>query len=71
MAPVSELDIKMGKRKDLSKFDNGQIVMVRRPNQIKTLLWSVPRLQWSVPTNGGPRKEQWEPAMGSWMAKAH
>ena len=52
----------MGKRKDLSEFDKGQIVMVRRLGQSisKTAaLWGVPGLQWSVSIKSGPSKEQW------------
>ena len=51
----------MGQHKDLSKFDEGQIVMARQLDPSKTpqlqLLWGVPSLQWSVSIESGPRKE--------------
>jgi len=53
---------KMGKRKDLSEFEKGRIVMARPLGQSISklqLLWGVPGLQWSVSIKSGPRKEQW------------
>ena len=52
---------KMGTHKDLSVFDNGQIVMARQLGQSisKTAnIVGVPSLQWSVPIKSGPRKNK-------------
>lgn len=53
---------KMSKCKDLSQFDEGQIVKARRLGRASPqlqLVWGVPSLQWSVLIKGGPSKEQW------------
>ena len=54
---VGEVDVletgKMGKRKDVSDFDKGQIVMARRLGQ------SISKRQvlWSVVSKSGPKKD--------------
>lgn len=43
---------KMGKRRDLSEFDKGQIVMAPKLQ----LLLGVPSLHWSISIKGGSSK---------------
>ncbi|KPP70578.1 hypothetical protein Z043_110580, partial [Scleropages formosus] len=56
----------MGKRKDLSNFDKGQIVMARQLRQSISKMAGlaemycrsrVPNMQWLGPTKSGPRKD--------------
>lgn len=51
----------VGRCKDCSEFDGGQIVMLDdcvRASPKLQLLWGVPSLQWSVLIKSGPRREQ-------------
>lgn len=54
---------KIGKHKDLSDFDEGQVVMARQLSQSiskvspEHLLWNVLGLQWSGPAKSGQQKE--------------
>ncbi len=60
----------MGKRKDLSEFDKGQIVISRRLVRASPklqLLWGVPGLYISKVVQG---RNSGEPATGSWAEKA-
>jgi len=65
----------MGKRKDLSDFDKGQIRAIFITASPKgQVLWGVPGTQWSVPTKSGPRKDNWgtgDRVMGTQGAKAN
>ena len=58
----------MGKRKDLSDFDKGSIVMARRLGQSisKTAICSGQHLSKVV-----QGRKSGEPAIGSWAAMAH
>ncbi|KAK3512464.1 hypothetical protein QTP70_012995 [Hemibagrus guttatus] len=59
---------KMGKRKDLSEFDNGQIVMARPLDQSISKTAALVACSRSAVVQG---KNSGEPATGSWAAKAH
>lgn len=60
---------KMGKRKDLSDFDRGQIVMTTGSEHLQN--WGVPSLQRSVVLKVVQGRKSSELATGSCVAKAH
>ncbi len=58
----------MAKRKDLSDFDKGHIVMARLGQSISkmaSLLWGFPSMKWLVLTENDASKDK--PASGSWV----
>ena len=56
----------MGKCKDLSEFDRGQIVMARQLGQSISRTATLVGCSWSAVVKSGPRKERGEPLTGSW-----